>query len=215
MGELTPQSAPWSCRVSLTSMCVHGHGRVFPAGNSRFSHEAGASLPAGLHKEGKPLGLLRQGCALLSLTWPVKGLHPRVSDWVSNYNNYDLLELAIKGCLKSVVLYKTFLLILILNIQLTDRYWITYISTPLESWFWVNNLTWTVFPLNKVHTFTICYATGWRKRTISKLWGGLGPFQDSGEWDGTFRAVWKCGSHCKARVCQNEWRAKLPHTTRS
>lgn len=72
----------------------------------------------------------------------------------------------------------TILLILILNIQFTDCYLITHISTPLESWFWVNNLTWTVFPLNKVYPFTICYPTGWRKRIISKLWGGLCPFQE-------------------------------------
>lgn len=129
---------PWSCRGALTSMCTHGNGPVVPVGNSRFSHKAGAPapLPAGLHKEGNPLWLLTKGCALLLLKWPVRGLHPCVSEWVSNYNNYNLLELAIKGCLEicsSLQNVNTILPILILNIQFTDHDLITYINTPLES----------------------------------------------------------------------------------
>lgn len=97
---------------ALSPACASVGMDLFPAGNSRFSREAGApaSLPAGLHKEGNSLGLLRKECALLSLTWPERGLHPSISEWVSNYNNYNLLELAIKGCLKFVVLYKILIL---------------------------------------------------------------------------------------------------------
>lgn len=192
-----------------------------PCWKQQVSHETGAptSLPAGLCKEGNPLWLLRKGCALLLLTWPVR-VCIQVSEWASNYNSCNLLRLAIKGCLEicsSLQNVNTLLLILILNIQLTDYNLITYVNIPLESWFWANNLIWTVFPLNKVYPFTICYPTGWRKRTISKLWGGLCPFQElQREGSGNcFRTVWKWGLHCKARVCQKERRTKFPHSTRS
>lgn len=179
-GNLHLRVPQWSCRGSLTSMWIHGNGPVFPIGKSRFLHKAGApaSLPVELHKKGNPLWLLIKGCASPLLIWPERGLHPNVSEWVSNYNNYNLLELAIKGCLEicsSLQNVNTSLLILILNTQFTDCDLITYVNIPLESWLWANNLTWTVFPLNKVYPFTICYPTGWRKRTISKLWGGQCP----------------------------------------
>lgn len=181
MGELAPPSAPM-----ILQGLSHQHLHPWewnPVGNSRFSHKAGApaSPPARLHKKGNPLWLLIKGCALPSLTWPERGLHPSVSEWVSNCHNYNLLELAIKGCLEicsSLQIVNTVLLILILNIQFADCDLITYVNIPPEPWFWANNLTWTVFPLNKVYPFTICYPTGWRKIIISKLWGGLCPFQE-------------------------------------
>lgn len=122
---------PWSCRGSLSSMYIHGNGPGLPGGSSRFSHKAGApaSLPAGLCKKGNPLWLLRKGCALLLLTWPVRGLHP--SEWLSNYNSYNLLELGIKGCLEmgsSLQNINTLLVILILSIWFTDSNLITYVS---------------------------------------------------------------------------------------
>lgn len=188
---------------------------------------------AGFHKKLEHLLLFQQGCARRGIpsgcsekgvpcfcSHDLWGVCIQASEWVSNYNSYNLLELGIKGCLEmcsSLQNINTLLLILILNIQFTDGNLITYVNIPLESWFWTNNLTWTVFPLNKVYPFTICYPTGWRKRTISKLWEGLCPFQEfqrvgSGN---CFRTVWKSGSRCKARVCQKERQTKFPHSTRS
>lgn len=220
-GNLHVRVPPWSCRGSLTSMWIHGNGPVFPVGKSRFSHKAGApaSLPVELHKKGNPLWLLIKGCASPLLIWPERGLHPNVSEWVSNYNNYNLLELAIKGCLEicsSLQNVNTSLLILILNTQFTDCDLITYVNIPLESWLWANNLTWTVFPLNKVYPLlpsAIPQVEGKELFLSSEEANAL--LINSREWDITSRAVWQWGLHCKARVCQNKQRTKFPHSTRS
>lgn len=173
---------PWCCRGSLSSMYIHGNGPVFPVGSSRFHMKLEHLLlfQQGCARRGIPSGCSEKGvpCFCSHDLW---GVCIQVSEWATNYNSCNLLRFAIKGCLEicsSLQNVNTLLLILILNIQLTDCHLITYVNIPLESWFWANNLTWTVFPLNKVYPFTICYPTGWRKRTISKLWGGLCPFQE-------------------------------------
>lgn len=152
MGELVPQSAPMILQ-RLSHQHLHpGNGPVLPVGNSRFSHKAGAlaSLPAELHKKGNPLWLLIKECALPLLTWPERGLHPSVSQWVSEQlQQLQPSGLAIKGCLEicsSLQNVNTIFLILILNIQFTDCDLITYVNIPLESWFWANNWIWTVLP---------------------------------------------------------------------
>lgn len=121
VGKLAPQSAPMILQGLSHHHGLHGNGPVLPVGSSRFSHKAGAPAfpPANWARREIPTGCSE------------KGVHPSVNDCVSNYNSYNLLDLATKECLEicsSLQNVNTLLLKLILNIQFTDCDLIIYIN---------------------------------------------------------------------------------------
>lgn len=121
-----PHDPAGALSAACTSMGM-GLGSPVEAAGFHIKLEHLLLFQQGWARRGIPSGCSEKGvpCFCSHDLW---GVCIQVSEWVSDYNSYNLLELGIKGCLEmgsSLQNINTLLVILILSIQFTDGNLIT------------------------------------------------------------------------------------------